>query len=133
MEIQKQKCLLEQSKLISLFYLPLGNYLQKQLPEVFCKKRCSSKFQKSLAQVFFCEFCEISKITFFTEHLRTTASVYWCFKDDKECLLNNLYIHHAIKNTNNYKRYATIISAIIKTHSHKGIYRVCFYNKLVRP
>ena len=30
--------------------------------------------KESLAQVFSCEFCEISKNTFFTEHLRTTAS-----------------------------------------------------------
>ena len=30
----------------------------------------------TLAQVFSCEFCEISKNTFFTEHLWTTASVY---------------------------------------------------------
>ena len=30
--------------------------------------------KKTLAQVFSCEFCEISKNTFFTEHLRTTAS-----------------------------------------------------------
>ena len=29
----------------------------------------------ALAQVFSCEFCEISKNTFFTEHLWTTASV----------------------------------------------------------
>ena len=29
----------------------------------------------SLAQVFSCQFCEIPKNTFFTEHLRTTASV----------------------------------------------------------
>ena len=29
----------------------------------------------SLAQMFFCEFCKISKNTFFTEHLRITASV----------------------------------------------------------
>ena len=28
----------------------------------------------TLAQVFSCEFCEISKGTFFTEHLLTTAS-----------------------------------------------------------
>ena len=28
-----------------------------------------------LAQAFSCEFCEIFKNTFFTEHLRTTASV----------------------------------------------------------
>ena len=31
--------------------------------------------KETLAQVLFCEFCEIFKNTFFTEHLRTTASV----------------------------------------------------------
>ena len=30
--------------------------------------------KETLAQVFSCEFCEISRNTFFTEHLRTTAS-----------------------------------------------------------
>ena len=30
---------------------------------------------ETLAQVFSCEFCVISKNTFFTEHLRATASV----------------------------------------------------------
>ena len=30
--------------------------------------------KETLAQVFFCEFCEISKNTSFTEHLWTTAS-----------------------------------------------------------
>ena len=30
---------------------------------------------ETLAEVFFCEFCEIFKNTFFTEHLRATASV----------------------------------------------------------
>ena len=29
--------------------------------------------KETLAQLFSCEFCEISKITFFTEHLWTTA------------------------------------------------------------
>ena len=29
--------------------------------------------KETLAQVFSCEFCEISKNTLFTEHLRTTA------------------------------------------------------------
>ena len=67
---------------------------QKQPPEVFCEKRCSWKFHKihrktpvpeslfliklqalgTLAQVFSCEFCEISKNTFFTEYVWTTAS-----------------------------------------------------------
>ena len=31
--------------------------------------------KKRLAQVFSCEFCKISKNTFFIEHLRVTASV----------------------------------------------------------
>ena len=35
-----------------------------------------SFLKKTLAQVFSCKFCEIYKNTFFTEHLRTTASVY---------------------------------------------------------
>ena len=30
--------------------------------------------KETLAQLFSCEFCEISKNAFFTEHLRTTAS-----------------------------------------------------------
>ena len=74
-----------------LCFVCLKEYLLKQPPEVFCKKRCSQKCCKihrktqaqacnfikkeSLAQVFSCEFCEISKNTFFTEHVRTTASL----------------------------------------------------------
>ena len=37
------------------------------MPETFIKK-------ETLAQVFSCEFCEISKNTSFTEHLWGTAS-----------------------------------------------------------
>ena len=59
-------------------------------PEVFCEKvvlRNLTKFtgkhlrqslfieKETLAQVFSCEFYEISKKTFFTEHLWTTASI----------------------------------------------------------
>ena len=61
-------------------------YSKKQAPEVFYTKRCSQKFRKIrrktpvpeacnfikkeiLAQVFSCEFCEISKNIFFKEHL----------------------------------------------------------------
>ena len=55
--------------------------IEKQPPEVFCKKCVLRNFAKitkkmSLAQVFSCEFCDISKNTFFTEHLRTTSSFY---------------------------------------------------------
>ena len=35
---------------------------------------CNFIKKETLAQVFSYEFCEISKNTFFTEHLRTTAS-----------------------------------------------------------
>ena len=37
-------------------------------------KACSFIQKETLAQVFFCEFYKISKNTFFTEHLWTTAS-----------------------------------------------------------
>ena len=69
--------------------------VQKQPPEVFCRKMCSWKFHKihrktpvpeaffnrlwpqacnfikkeTLVQVFSCEFCEISKNTFFREYI----------------------------------------------------------------
>ena len=36
---------------------------------------CSFIKKETLAQVFSCEFCEISKNTFFTKHLWATASV----------------------------------------------------------
>ena len=78
---------------------------KKQQPEVFYKKRCSLKFRKihkklpvqeslfflncrpevgnfikkaTLAQAFSYEFCEISKNTFFTEHLWGTAFELSC-------------------------------------------------------
>ena len=80
---------------------------QKQPPEVFYKKSvlryfakftakhlCQSLFfnkvcrpqpcnfieKETLAQVFSCKFCEISKNTFFTEHLWTTASYVFHLK-----------------------------------------------------
>ena len=71
---------------------------QKQPPEVFYKKMflnisqnsqentCASLFfnkvagnfikKETLVQVFSCEFSKIFKNTFFTEHLRATASKY---------------------------------------------------------
>ena len=52
-----------------------GKHLHQSLrPEAynFVKK-------ETLAQVFSCEFCEISKNTYFTEHLRTTASTFLTF------------------------------------------------------
>ena len=56
--------------------------MRKQPPKVFQKKKCvfrnfastSTLLKKRLRQVFSCEFCEISKNIFFTEHLGATAS-----------------------------------------------------------
>ena len=45
----------------------IGKHLCGPEPCNFIKK-------ETLAQVFSCEFCEISKNTFFTEHLRATTS-----------------------------------------------------------
>ena len=51
---------------------------EKSCPEVFYKKRwhdaCNFYKKETLGQVFSCEFCEIFKITFFTEHFRTTTA-----------------------------------------------------------
>ena len=52
--------------------------------QVFCKKRWSQKFRKThrkvpvpetLAHVFSCEFCQISKNTIFIKHFWATTSV----------------------------------------------------------
>ena len=57
-----------QSKVYNLLTINISSH-----PELFCQKGVLKNFE-SLAQVFSCEFCKISKNTFFTEHLRTTAS-----------------------------------------------------------
>ena len=47
--------------------------------EVFYKKGAAGLQlikKETLAQVFSCDFCEISKSTFLTEHLWTTASKF---------------------------------------------------------
>ena len=64
---------------INCKYLDLSmdsSQVQTRPQEVFCKERCSKvpkayNFIKkeTLAQVFSSEFCEISKDTFFTEHV----------------------------------------------------------------
>ena len=50
-----------------------GKHLCQTLSE---PQACNFIKNETLAQMFSCEFCKISKITFFTKHLRTTASKY---------------------------------------------------------
>ena len=70
------------------------NDIQKHPPEVSCEKDLLRNFAKftgkypyqslffdkvTLTHVFSCEFCKISKNTFFTEYLWETASGYFPF------------------------------------------------------
>ena len=53
-------------------------WAKNQPSKLLCKNRpeaCNFIKKKILAQVFSCEFCEISKNTLFTKHLRAIASV----------------------------------------------------------
>ena len=61
-----------------------GVLLEKVFLEISqnSKENTCARVSFFLAQVFSCEFCQISKKTFFTEHLRTTASLdrqMWTF------------------------------------------------------
>ena len=105
--------------------------LKKQPTEVFCKKgvlrnfvkftgkhQCQSLFliklhrpeacnfikKDNLAQVFSCEFCEISNNTSFTEHFWTTASeadFSKCYKDIQFSLFQFLNVKTAASSTEN--------------------------------
>ena len=52
---------------------------------------CNFIKKDTLTQVFFCEFCEIFKNTFFTEHLQTTAFVKKIVKNIKEQFKFNIF------------------------------------------
>ena len=57
------------------------------MPEsFFCK--VAGINEETLGQVFSCEFCEISKNSFFIEHLRVTASE----KTSKTSYVRSMYI-----------------------------------------
>ena len=47
--------------------------------------RVSVLIKLTLAQVFSCEFYKFSKNTFFTEHLWTTASIFYAFLQNECC------------------------------------------------
>ena len=46
----------------------------QECQNLFFKKVANFMKKETLARVFSCEFCEISKSTFFTEHILTTTS-----------------------------------------------------------
>ena len=53
----------------------LRNFTKIQVCNKIQPQACNIIKKETLAHVFSCEFCEISKNTFFTEHLRVTRSI----------------------------------------------------------
>ena len=55
--------------------------LEKFTGKHLCFNACNFIKKEAMAQVFSCEFCQISKNTFFTEHLwATTSGFRYCFR-----------------------------------------------------
>ena len=50
------------------------NQFRITLMKTYCRPACNFIKKETLEKVFSCEFCKISKNTFFKEHLRATAS-----------------------------------------------------------
>ena len=74
--------------------------LRKGVPRNFTKftgkhlcqsQACNFVKKETLAQVFSCEFCEISRNTFFTEHLWATASQNWIYRQQNHFTTANLW------------------------------------------
>ena len=54
---------------------------------------CNYIKKETLPQMFSCEFCEISKNTFFTDHIWTTGSVIaWNFTDICIVIVNTNFV-----------------------------------------
>ena len=101
--LQRQLKISSHTQTVSKFGLELKpkkllrhTYLQKQPPEVFCKNFIK---RETPAQVFSCEFFEISKNTSFTEHLWATASKSSAVG---HCFLNKTESHRKIAQTLSY-------------------------------
>ena len=85
---------------------------------------CNFTKKGTLAQVFSYEFCEISKNTFFTEHLQTTASRYhnnfkiWIW-NHVNLVLNRILI---------LARYSSLVWSLFYTWSLNSLVHLNFIN-----
>ena len=63
---------------------------------------CNFIKKDALAQLFFCEFCKISKNTFFTKNLRVTASVipFRVPLKHRKCVQKDLTLIITFRNSN---------------------------------
>ena len=75
--------------------MPQNTCAKKSKPKTICPEVCK---KGTLAQMFSCEFCEISENNFFTEHLPATASqqieqvgAFTRKKESKRCLVDGKF------------------------------------------
>ena len=73
-----KKCVLRNFAKFTGKHLSQSLFFNKVADQIFLiENECKTPYWTgTLAQVFSCEFCKISKNTFSTEHLRTTASSF---------------------------------------------------------
>ena len=95
-------------------------------------KSATSLKKRALAQVFSCEFCEIFKNTFFTEHLWMAASEH-CFTHDLITTMNVGTNKSKIKSLEigwvNYKTYKInniLCSSSFKKFQRLELFALCF-------
>ena len=79
---------------------------------------CNFIKKETLAQVFSCEFCKISKNTFFTEHLQATASEA---EDGVKNLWGLMDSCYSKKTTTAQKDHSYLIDWLVSfvTHAHR--------------
>ena len=69
-----RRCFVKKKSVLRNFAKFKGKQVCQRLFNKVAGLRPATLLKESLAQVFFCEFCEITKSTFFTKYLRETAS-----------------------------------------------------------
>ena len=106
-------CLCDLTGVETLEYLSLS-VVDENLFYVLSPQTCNFVKKETLAQVFSCEFYEISKNTSFTEHLRTTASTFmrnsWSKETQKIEEAYKMYKDLFKKLRNNQKNYTSKIN-----------------------
>ena len=93
----------------------------------FTKSLTLSK--KRLAQVFSCEFCEISQNTFSAEHFRTTASLVLFLYSYNYLFINNIFVSVCHVLQSRLPSYSNSVGTLILLNSNNLF---CLL-KIVRP
>ena len=102
-------------------------YCRSSRPEVFYKKGvlrnlikftgkhlCQSLFfiKETLAQVFSCEFCQISKITIFTQNTSGGCFCYWYENISIATYSTSFYCHRGNNSTANFINFSIVLKGI---------------------